>query len=557
MSELIIYDRFGDPVDADVSSEERYKMFDRKSVLLYLDTSSPRPTLISSFRAQNQPGSRSNRFLAHFTGDDIESLFKDCSHHIERRADELGWKLDTSSHDNRVNTFLGLTEPPIKLDSSEQKEQLISWLLEQQRRIDFGVSDVQFGIRVLKQLLRKGHTNSIFAICNNGRVPEINEADLVLKPSARGPEQLHPIGDTKKDLQEAREHWSQHFVEKEMKAITDAIVDRVQQIRRRTNYEEGKLNDDIKNAINQGCRQSGLPIRATTSETLSEVDELRSEVRRLKSRPKNDTSIPTAVPIFVVVLLVVAFVTGAVFSPPVAAVPILGEYLSSGNLTWTESPTYNSSTGTLSLSGTAPAQTEYVLVNVSNQSHTVSVPVTTAADGTFELSRQVNHLFEMEFAAIETEQYQVTVSAGKQQTRPEPVRIVPPASVILYEPIDGQRFDGSTFTIRGIATNSDSVVIAVSAGDQPVYTETLNSTVMDGGRFSKVITGLSKADNYTVTVTARRNQQEFDKQTVVLLGPGQSSTGDSRSQMAAEKRKSSETYPLHSDVSNRAFRGYN
>ncbi|KTG30499.1 hypothetical protein [Haloferax profundi] len=337
MTDLEIYDRFGDPVMGDGPTEDRYERFDRKEVLLYADTTGANPTLVCAFRAHDRPGGRSNRFYATFSGDDVESLFVACRQAIEDRVDELGWRLDTTSDNDRVHTFLALSEVSSEDVTLGDQREYVSHLLRTGRHADFETRDVRTGLAVVKQILQDERLRGSFAVGNNGRVPETDDALLVVTPGGTGSSPLRPLGTTESALESAREEWEERLADDRLTEITETVTANVRELTERTSLSDDDFRDRLVREVTRAFERTGVGVQAIRTDRLEELererDDLRHELSRANSsrtagRSGSHSARTRAA--FVVVLLLLAFVAGAILTSILGTVPLVDELVTVG-----------------------------------------------------------------------------------------------------------------------------------------------------------------------------------------------------------------------------------
>jgi hypothetical protein len=401
MSRITIFDRFGEEVQSGGVTEPKYEDFDMKNVLLHVDTAGSRPVLVSVFTAHNEPGGRSNRFYARFEGDRVESLFRDCYRKIEERTDELGWRLDTSSPNNRVETFTSLKNENSHPNIDDKDWKVFLHLLQQARLLDFGTRDVASSINILKTVVEELGIRGSFAISRNGRIPELSDTQLVLKPGEGGPGGFQPLGETERHMAGARANWEEECLEDAMTSIKDTVREKIRDVQNQTEYDQARIREELQRAVNSAFSEANQGLEVVTRSRLRSLEDENAELKR--QRASSGTGVSSAVGpqrlkalaiVSVALLVVTAFVGGAVIGfPSLGGLPVVGQYLGGGGgFTWDTDPGYNASSGRLTLSGTAPPETDFVVVNIPEVTgdENASVALQVNPDGRFALDRRIN-----------------------------------------------------------------------------------------------------------------------------------------------------------------------
>ncbi|KAB1193149.1 hypothetical protein GJR96_06700 [Haloferax sp. MBLA0076] len=338
MTDLEIFDRFGNPVTGDGPTEDRYERFDRKEVLLYVETTGANPTLVCAFRAHDRPGGRSNRFYATFSGDDVDSLFVACRQAIEEQADELGWRLDTTSDNDRVHTFLALSEVSSDDVALGDQGEYVSHLLRTGRHADFETRDVRTGLAVVKQILQDERLRGSFAVGNNGRVPETDDALVVVTPGATGASPLRPVGATESALESAREEWEERLADDRLAEMTETVTESVSELTQRTSLSDDDLRDRLVREVTRAFERTNVGVQAIRTDRLEELERERDDFRHELSRANSlDTAARSgshstrARAALVVVLLLLAFAAGAILTSALGTVPLVDELVTAGS----------------------------------------------------------------------------------------------------------------------------------------------------------------------------------------------------------------------------------
>lgn len=196
MSQLRIYNQYGSQIEPNIARPQKAdqkisKLID-ESVACWIDTGQSR--IFSKVRAQyfGDNGTRRDQFGAVFDSGNIDSLLSDFANALQELEKSDDWANFVKSSDNEedqgyyfpwlLQSVRGQSLQELGLGKGHKFT--ITKLLEEGEQLTLGVEDYETAAIALSSFAQEATGHAEVAISESGRIPAIESANLVLKPSA-------------------------------------------------------------------------------------------------------------------------------------------------------------------------------------------------------------------------------------------------------------------------------------------------------------------------------------------------------------------------------------